>query len=481
VRRWKLPAELVVAKKMMWRHIPGRVRAIRGSELIVERETARSWRVPPSTDGVMEPTLRHLLLNGLCLLRPDVRVENAYELLTDPGEWFLDPREGVIFLKPPSAMGFGPDSSACYARFPTLMRLEGTARAPIENTTIEGLHFAFSGGSRLGVTAGSPTEPTYAATANPCGALQVNTGRRVTVTGTVFVHIGMDALLFDVCGRDLHIVGNGFGDVSRAAISLSQSTLVVDPQSKRRVLEANEHKFFDNVEIRSNYIRCTGVDDIGSAVVFSEFSRAVRVIHNDIAEVPTCAVRNGWRYFGWRHHVSDIEYAWNRTSCVGQAGMEDYAALYIAGCDDGTARVHHNYVDGAGIRDGNFGIYLDVFCKGASIDHNCLVNMPRKHGALPGFGGWLGLVMSTHTEVHDNWTDSRCMTDISPPSYRYWRSQTNRFWRNQLLNRSPGRLSAAAQATKDAAGLEPEHRSMRERVDSQIEYCTPLRRLWQEL
>lgn len=48
----------------------------------------------------------------------------------------------------------------------------------------------------------------------------------------------------------------------------------------------NADEFFNGVEIDSNYVRYTGIDDIGAANVFSEFTRKLKMLHPRIVKNP---------------------------------------------------------------------------------------------------------------------------------------------------------------------------------------------------
>ncbi len=205
--------------------------------------------------------------------------------------------------------------------------------------------------------------------------------------------------------------------------------------------------------------------------ILQEFTRNLKLFHNEIKEVPTGAVRNGWRFLAWRNHTANIEYAWNKTAKVGQAGLEDFFALYISCCNAPGSSIHHNYVNSAGLRDGTFGIYLDVYTNYAQVYNNVCKNMPQKSGSLlPGFGGWMGLVIAKHNRIFNNWSDSKRKTDISPPHLRYfWPSLTNKFYDNHF--QAPGNEDWPEEARQvmELAGLEAEHSGIKEIVDAELD------------
>jgi len=476
VSNWKNIEDIIVTKKFWWSHIPGEVQSIHNYELKVNPKRVKTYNVPKTAIGVSHPDDIYWM-NHYPVKMADTAIENAYELLTDEGEWYLNRSDSTLFYKPYKSDDFNPKSELIYSLLKTFILLDGTEQSPINNIEIEGIRFEYSGGTKLGITAGSPTEPTSAITPKPENVLQINAGQSITVKSNTFLHIGADAIHFDLLGKDIRIIGNGFGDISRAAISLNQTNLIISEESKHRILPENAHKFFEDIEVSNNYVRYTGLDDTGAAIVYSEFSRNVKVFHNEIREVPTMAIRNGWRFLGWTKHAANIEYAWNKTSDVGLANKEDFGALYISCCDTEGSSIHHNFINGVGIKKGNIGIYLDVNVYYTKIYNNVCINMPqplpnpaKKDIDKPSeFGGWMGLVICEHNEIFNNWTDSHLTTDISPPDKRVEPSPTNKFHNNYYHPQDSKEWPKGAREVMDKAGISAKYQNIKQIIDSELD------------
>ena len=465
ISKWKNINDIVVSKKFIWRHIPCKVHQIKGQRLILNPKCVETYKVPQSSLGVLNQAAL-AWMNSLVISNADIALENVYEFLTEEGEWYLDSSESIIYYKPCESDGFNAKSEIIYSNLKTFILLNGTEQNPINNIEIKGLTFEYSGGTKMGITAGSPTEPTLALTPKPENALQINAGLSIKINSNIFKHIASDAIHFDLKGNDIKIIGNGFCDISRAAISLNQTNTIVSEANKSGVLPENADKFFDGIEIRNNYIRYTGIDDIGAAIVYSEFSRNLKVFHNEIREVPTLAVRNGWRFLAWKKHTANIEYAWNKVSDVGQANLGDYGGLYISCCNVGKSSIHHNYINGAGLSNRNNGIYLDVYASNVKIYNNVCKNMPQKSEL--GIGGWLGLIISENNEIYKNWTDSRIMVDASIPDNRTEPSPTNKLYDNYYHSKESEDWPIKAQEVMKNAGLIPKYKFIQQIIDSEL-------------
>ena len=110
VSKWKNPEELIVKKKFTWRHIPGKVDRIVDGKIFVDPETVSKYKVPSSSLGVLVPIVLNNMLNGPGLSSGDIAIENAYELLTYEGEWYLDRSSSTLYCKPLGSDDFNAQS-----------------------------------------------------------------------------------------------------------------------------------------------------------------------------------------------------------------------------------------------------------------------------------------------------------------------------------------------------------------------------------
>jgi hypothetical protein len=458
----------------MWRRIPAKIHKITEKEIHLDPTELATYNVPSTVLGVVDP-LFYVLLNASSNLAK-FYIENAYELLSDEGEWYLDKKESVVYFKPFANSHFNQNTVLLYSELKSFFVLNGTLNQPICNIAIEGLCFQYSSGTKMGGTAGFPMGPSQVTTPKPESAVQVNAGRNIVIQNNRFFHIGYDALHFDLHGQDIKVIGNGFGDISRSAISLNQTNLVVSNENKKGIVPENRDKFFDRVEIINNYIRVAGTDAPSQGICFSEFTRDIKIVHNEIRHTGTYAISNNWRFLGWRGHASNIEYGWNKIAEVGQAGLEDFGAVYVSCANNGYTKVHHNYIDGTPSKSLTSSIYLDVLVDKAEVFNNVVANVtPSKPWRLfPKIGEWLGVtwinvVMSTNVKAYDNWSsvNPSIYRDVSLPRYRFWPHKSNKAYDNtHIENDKP--LPLGAQEVADKAGLEPEYQHIKQSVDQEL-------------
>lgn len=474
ISSWRNTHHISVSKQFMWRRIPAAIDKITSTEVQLDPVERATYNVPRTVLGVADP-VGYLVLNASSRFAK-YRIENAYELVSDPGEWYLDKTESVVYFKPLTNSDFKKTSTLLYSELTTFFLLDGTPSEPICNIAIEGLRFQYSDGTRMGGTAGFPMGPSRVTTPKPESAVQVNAGRNILIENNCFFHLGYDALHFDLHGQDIKVVGNGFGDIARSAISLNQTNLRVSRKSKKSILPENRDKFFDRVEVSNNYIRVSGTDTPSQGICFSEFARDIKILHNEVRHTGTYAISNNWRYLGWRGHAGNIEYGWNKTSEVGQSGLGDFGAVYVSCANDGFTKVHDNYIDGTPSDPMTSSIYLDVLVDGGEVFNNVVVNVaPRKPWRLFRSLGeqlgvtWLNLIMATNVDARNNWTclDPSIYRDMYIARGRYWPHRSNRVYDNVHLPQGEP-LPTEAQKVADAAGLEVAYQHVKQTVDQEL-------------
>jgi len=213
------------------------------------------------------------------------------------------------------------------------------------------------------------------------------------------------------------------------------------------------------------------------AISYSEFIHGLKVCHSEIISTAGQAVRNSWRYGGYRvGHAGGIEYSWNRVSEVGQKHFSDYGALYIACANNGDENnVHHNFIDGIGDKEKeNIGLYFDAHVTNGHFYNNVPLNLGAKHGLFGNY--WVGFVASRGTSAHHNWIHgNRAAQDMDRTSQvglleliglkGLFLGRRNRIFDNTFYDTTPAEFPREAQGIIDGAGLEPEFAHVRQQLD----------------
>lgn len=230
--------------------------------------------------------------------------ENAYEFLDQPGEWYLDEDAGDLFYIPRPGEDLA-NADVELAVLETLVDARGDAECPVAKLSFEGITF------RSATWLGPDGPDGYVAdqsgfrligrdhrvnlvghareVARTPGNLRFEYAHAIRVHDCRFEHLGAVALDFATGCQGNRITRNRFDDIASAAIQLGGVGLVDHhPRSACDVTRDNT--------VADNLIERTGRDYVDSAAIFIGFSRATRVEHNTIREVPWSGIAIGW---GW--------------------------------------------------------------------------------------------------------------------------------------------------------------------------------------
>lgn len=231
-------------------------------------------------------------------------LENAYELLDKPGEWYLDGPAGRLYYIPRAGQRLGR-ADVELPRRQALVDLRGTPAKPVERIRFE--HITFAYGTWLAPSGpngyaddqsgfhldGAGHQPNLIGhdpdTDRTPGSVRLRYARRISFVHDDFLHLGGVGLDFNTGSKHDSAIGNRFADISSAAIEVGGVAKVDHHPRQRRDITA------DNV-VSNNLIRHTGVEYADSAAIYVGFTARTLVAHNDIADVPWSGIATGW---GW--------------------------------------------------------------------------------------------------------------------------------------------------------------------------------------
>jgi len=421
---YKNPTRIELAGELDWRHYRCPVQSVSGDQVILQEPC---WQLSQDTNG------------GWWAFKEISWVENAYELLDEEGEFYLDEGEGQLFYKPRQ----GEDLATVAVVAPvleTLVRGQGTVGSPLRNIVFRGLTFAH----------GTWHEPSTGVgyTSWQSGFLHRTKGQyydsgffvmpsnlvfetvsSLRFEGNVFEHLGASGLDLFHASRDNVIVGNRFEDITGRALTLGH----IDDYN------VPEAEVIKNNVIRNNYIAHSGVEYRDCSIVFIGYTQGTLLEHNWLRYGPYIGVSLGW---GWASHpdstAGDNIIRWNR--------IEDF--------------MQHTF-DGSGV-------YALGVQRNSSVDHNYIYRgLPRGEGIFPDQGAaymaweWNVIEDVGYQWIHD-WSAQAHHNSIqhnitNQPNFEHsgGADKHDIFEHNVVV--TDGNWPSEAGEIKAKAGLEPEY------------------------
>lgn len=366
---WKNPGDIEFVYSVVWCHTRCKVQSIRrdGDRTLI------SMLQPPFTQARTK--------EGVHIEVPDV-IENALELLDEPGEWYLDRPGKVVYYRPLPGQDL-PNARVTVPSVETLVALKGTPDLPVANIRFDGLVFADAGWQRpseqglIDVQANFTTNPQKPLTRNDALAAVHNeyvkspanvvchATRNIRFERCTFTRLGGAGLDVECGAQSTLISGCRFFDISGSAVQIGD-VLTDDhhPDDPRKIVRNNA--------VVNCAIRDCGVEFRGGVGVFAGYTEGTVIAHNDIGQLPYSGVSVGW---GWGEEdaggspdqyqqpffydtptpAKNISIEHNHIHGV-MATADDGGAIYTLGNMPGTVIRGNHIHDSAG---GPGGIYLD--------------------------------------------------------------------------------------------------------------------------
>jgi hypothetical protein len=313
--------------------------------------------------------------------------ENAYEFLDQPGEWFLDDSNSIVYYKPLDGQDLKTETVVA-PYIETLVCAKGTLDEPIKNLTLQGISFRHTTwmlpdkSGVLGLQAGIYNVKADAKN-NQYGdrqkaAVYIAAAHNVKIKENIFTHTGACALDLHFATLECEIAGNVFTDVSGNGIQhavFSEPTVEIhetyNPDDQREICRKDT--------IHNNYFDDIGVVYWGCVAIASGWPQELTILHNEITNTPYSGISVGW---GWNKNKSvmrENKISYNYLHNVIQR-LSDAGAIYTLSPQPGS-EISYNYIHdvspGKEVIHGFLkGLYFDECSNGFTVHHNVIYDAP---------------------------------------------------------------------------------------------------------
>jgi hypothetical protein len=277
-------------------------------------------------------------------------VENAFELLDAPGEWYLNRKTGKLYYMPMP----GEEMQKVEAVAPaleSLVRFDGDARQGrmVEYLAFRGIGFEHA---EWWVPRDDPhSQYQRQASAFVPAAIQLHGARGCSFESCTVKHISQYAIEFSSGSEHGRVAHCEMSDLGAGGIKVGE------PDTDPRLLT-------HDIEIADNHIHHGGRTFHQGHAIWIGHSFHNMVEHNDVHDFFQIAISLGWSwtYSNRLAHDNVVEY--NHVHHIGgtgeQGGLSDHGAIYTLGVMPGTV-IRYNLLHDITTADyGGSGVYLDM-------------------------------------------------------------------------------------------------------------------------
>ncbi len=256
---------------------------------------------------------------------------NSLTFLKEPGQWYLDPKHGKLYLRPPANTPI-EHIDVELPRLTTLLAIGNSLDEPTQNLEFHGIRFSHttwlgpsgsegyasqqSGSYLAGRAIAYPADPlTMCAQGCPAfeternnwnqapASIQVVAAQLITFDRDVFSHLGQYAL---GVGNDANanLTGAGLGTsdihVTRCVFIDDAGGAVLAGGVRRDAHHPRDPRMINRqLLISNNRIRSVSKDYLDNSAILSTYVEGALILHNDISDVPYDAIDIG---YGWGMH-----------------------------------------------------------------------------------------------------------------------------------------------------------------------------------
>jgi len=256
---------------------------------------------------------------------------NSLAFLKEPGQWYIDPAKGKLYLRPPA----GTEVAGMDVELPrvtVLMAVGNSLDEPVQDLSFRGIRFSHttwlgpsteegyasqqSGSFLTGRAAAYPSNPltvcnfgcpAFESMRNEWSqmpaSIQVSAAQRITFEGDIFAHLGQYALgIGNDADATLSGTGLGTGDITVTAnvfTDLAGGAILAGGVRREAHHPIDPRQINRQLILRNNRIRSVSKDYFDNSAILSTYVEGAVILHNDISDVPYDAIDIG---YGWGMH-----------------------------------------------------------------------------------------------------------------------------------------------------------------------------------
>ena len=455
LQSWKNISDLEIVSTNDWKSFRCGVSGIVGGNITMDQPCFKNslYGQAPFSDG----TLAWPILNPSW-------IENAYELLDKPGEWYFNKQQGTVYYKPHP----NEDLSKIETVVPILDKLivgTGTLDKPVHNLIFQDLNLKYGtwydpnsadGYSSLQAGyhwVGDQTDPSgrRKSTKSP-GNIAFSFAQNIVFKHNVFSHLSSAALDFETGSQNNTVENNHFEDISGSAIQVGNHNWGFDNYPDYEALYGagdsyDKRNLVSNNLIVDNYITKTGQEYHDTPGIYVGYTDHTRIVHNELTDMPYTGISMGWGWDGYTSTPARDNSIRNNIIHNFMNVLKDGGGIYTLSLQPNSI-IDGNYIYDQYNEPGYGGnIYPDQGSNGFTISNNVVINYAHRWVYV-----WNNDIFGN--TVQNNFSNSDAFVNNSFATGADGKSIAKNTFQNNTVVGS-GSLPTQAQDIINTAGIRP--------------------------
>ncbi|MCQ2475940.1 MAG: right-handed parallel beta-helix repeat-containing protein [Clostridia bacterium] len=306
------------------------------------------WKDEMATVNEINSETGHIAISRPTTMCIDVNnryfFENVFEALNEPGEWYLDRTDGILYYIPED--GESAESLTLYGSVTeTMIKVDGVNGISFENIIFRGNGFNIP---RENKYSDLSSQAGYDAT--PCVSY-VNADN-FRIKNCEFRDIAACAVFIGENVENAEADSNIFENIGAQAVYIRGKNVKIDSEDVTK-----------NITVKNNQIRKYGRVFFNSVGILVIHANSIDILNNEIADGYYTAVSVGW-VWGYADTITyNCKICNNLIYNIGQGWLSDMGGIYTLGNQPGTILsgnvIHNVAADPEKGGYGGWGVYLD--------------------------------------------------------------------------------------------------------------------------
>lgn len=283
-------------------------------------------------------------------------VENVFEGLDAPGEWYLNRKTGRLYYYPmPGEDPARAEVTAPYAE--ALLYVQGDLKS---RSYVEHLHFRNLAFRHTNFHLPPGDSNDRQGSAHVAAAVRIEAARSCSFTHCRMTNLGTFGIDVLAGSEDVRIAGNEIARIAAGGIRVNGGRDTDPPWARTR-----------NIEVTDNWLHDYGQDYPSAVGILVQNAEGISVIHNHVHDGGYTGISVGWSW-GYRRSISQFNRVeFNHIHHIGIGGLlSDMGGIYTLGVSPGTT-IRNNHIHHVEANHyGGWGIYNDEGSTHLLIENN---------------------------------------------------------------------------------------------------------------